>query len=357
MENEAERRAKTKEDALNHMQTVMEKLDQDMDVCVQYYTYNRLSAKEYFAQVGGYHNISLKNLQLPVGMVDAGDDAKEGKDDKNDGKGEEYQHTKDSKEEDKHTKDAKEEDQQTKDAKEEDKQTKDAKEEDKTKRVFSFSSKLSSWMAVERWEIAVYKNNVEFYKRILATSPASSANASECQAEIQVLHTKIDNLQNLMYEATKQQTKMYWNSFVQNRGMPLGIDGKRFKKSMENLIISKMVCTKMVEWIKHQSVEEEEEVKGVPNDYKIIDSAAWHILDRIQQVLMMRNDADPSQQMAAATKVLFDLRQRFIWQAYFPSLGRIKENLPSDDPVEVNKFLVQLRDDVKRERDFSLEGL
>ena len=357
MENEAERRAKTKEDALNHMQTVMEKLDQDMDVCVQYYTYNTLSAKEYFAQVGGYHNISLKNLQLPVGMVDAGDDAKEGKDDKNDGKGEEYQHTKDSKEEDKHTKDAKEEDQQTKDAKEEDKQTKDAKEEDKTKRVFSFSSKLSSWMAVERWEIAVYKNNVEFYKRILATSPASSANASECQAEIQVLHTKIDNLQNLMYEATKQQTKMYWNSFVQNRGMPLGIDGKRFKKSMENLIISKMVCTKMVEWIKHQSVEEEEEVKGVPNDYKIIDSAAWHILDRIQQVLMMRNDADPSKQMAAATKVLFDLRQRFIWQAYFPSLGRIKENLPSDDPVEVNKFLVQLRDDVKRERDFSLEGL
>ena len=357
MENEAERRAKTKEDALNHMQTVMEKLDQDMDVCVQYYTYNTLSAKEYFAQVGGYHNISLKNLQLPVGMVDAGDDAKEGKDDNHDGKGEEDQHTKDAKEEDQHTKDAKEEDQQTKDAKEEDKQTKDAKEEDKTKRVFSFSSKLSSWMAVERWEIAVYKNNVEFYKRILATSPASSANASECQAEIQVLHTKIDNLQNLMYEATKQQTKMYWNSFVQNRGMPLGIDGKRFKKSMENLIISKMVCTKMVEWIKHQSVEEEEEVKGVPNDYKIIDSAAWHILDRIQQVLMMRNDADPSKQMAAATKVLFDLRQRFIWQAYFPSLGRIKENLPSDDPVEVNKFLVQLRDDVKRERDFSLEGL
>jgi len=357
MENEAERRAKTKEDALNHMQTVMEKLDQDMDVCVQYYTYNTLSAKEYFAQVGGYHNISLKNLQLPVGMVDAGDDAKEGKDDNHDGKGEEDQHTKDSKEEDQHTKDAKEEDQQTKDAKEEDKQTKDAKEEDKTKRVFSFSSKLSSWMAVERWEIAVYKNNVEFYKRILATSPASSANASECQAEIQVLHSKIDNLQNLMYEATKQQTKMYWNSFVQNRGMPLAIDGKRFKKSMENLIISKMVCTKMVEWIKHQSVEEEEEVKRVPNDYKIIDSAAWHILDRIQQVLMMRNDADPSKQMAAATKVLFDLRQRFIWQAYFPSLGRIKENLPSDDPVEVNKFLVQLRDDVKRERDFSLEGL
>ena len=77
MENDAERRAKTKEDALNHMQTVMEKLDQDMDVCVQYYTYNTLSAKEYFAQVGGYHNISLKNLQLPVGMVDAGDDAKE----------------------------------------------------------------------------------------------------------------------------------------------------------------------------------------------------------------------------------------------------------------------------------------
>ena len=345
MENEAERRAKTKEDALNHMQTVMEKLDQDMDVCVQYYTYNTLSAKEYFAQVGGYHNISLKNLQLPVGMVDAGDDAKEGKDDNHDGKGEE----------DQHTKDAKEEDQQTKDAKEEDKQTKDAKEEDKTKRVFSFSSKLSSWMAVERWEIAVYKNNVEFYKRILATSPASSANASECQAEIQVLHSKIDNLQNLMYEATKQQTKMYWNSFVQNRGMPLAIDGKRFKKSMENLIISKMVCTKMVEWIKHQPVEEE--VKRVPNDYHIIDSAAWHILDRIQQVLMMRNDADPSKQMAAATKVLFDLRQRFIWQAYFPSLGRIKENLPSDDPVEVNKFLVQLRDDVKRERDFSLEGL